>query len=211
MKDKTIYHTRYIPFIIKSFNETICKQFINNIHIDISVFGYIYLINFENISNLYIFKINKMYSLLSMDGNNDLVFQELIKKQIITCKEVRKLTLHDIKRISKNLNTSIFNKDTCSLWGGYITNKNNNNKSKYINFYFRQRKVALHRLLYENYVSEIRNNQYIKYTCDNKGFCCNINHMYILDNNNTEIQNLELSNSVPEKNDKKDNLTVKFD
>ena len=58
-------------------------------------------------------KINKIYSLLSMDGNNDLIFQELIKKQIITCKEASKLTLHDIKRISKNLNTSIFNKESC--------------------------------------------------------------------------------------------------
>ena len=159
---------------------------------------------------LYILEINKIYSLLSMDGNNDLIFQELIKKQIITCKEARKLTLHDIKRISKNLNTSIFNKETCSLWGGYITNKNNNNKSKYINFYFRQRKVALHRLLYENYVSDIRDNQYIKYTCDHKGFCCNINHMYILDNN-IEIQEPKVGSIIDLKKNKKDNLTVKFD
>jgi hypothetical protein len=200
MKDKIIYRTRYILFIIKLFNEY--NEALFNIYKD--AFVYIIL--------LYFLEINKIYSLLSMDGNSDLVFQELIKKQIVTCKEVRKLTLHDIKRISKNLNTSIFNKDTCSLWGGYITNKNNNNKSKYINFYFRQRKVALHRLLYENYVSEIRNNQYIKYTCDNKGFCCNINHMYILDNDTT-VQNITEPNILTVNNDKgsKDNLTVNFD
>ena len=200
MKDKIIYRTRYILFIIKLFNEY--NEALFNIYKD--AFVYIIL--------LYFLEINKIYSLLSMDGNSDLVFQELMKKQIVTCKEVRKLTLHDIKRISKNLNTSIFNKDTCSLWGGYITNKNNNNKSKYINFYFRQRKVALHRLLYENYVSEIRNNQYIKYTCDNKGFCCNINHMYILDNDTT-VQNITEPNILTVNNDKgsKDNLTVNFD
>ena len=38
----------------------------------------------------------------------------------------------------------------------------------------------MHRLLYENYVSDIEENQYIKYNCSNKGICCNINHMYTL-------------------------------
>jgi len=116
-----------------------------------------------------------------MDGNNELIFHELIKKQRKTCKEIKKLTLHDIKRISKNIKTSIFDSSGCCLWDGYITNKNKTTKSSYINFYFRHRKVALHRLLYENYVSDLQENQYIKYNCDCKGICCNLNHMYTID------------------------------
>ena len=64
--------------------------------------------------------------------------------------------------------------------------------------------------LYENYVSDIKDNQYIKYTCDHKGFCCNINHMYILDNN-IEIQEPKVDSIIDLKKNKKDNLTVKFD
>merc|ERR1712072_1494514 len=117
-----------------------------------------------------------------MDGNTqNNVFNELITKQRKSCKDCKKLTLQDIRRISKNIKTSIFDTSGCSLWEGYITNKNKVSKSSYINFYFRHRKVALHRLLYENYVSDIEENQYIKYNCDNKGICCNINHMYTIE------------------------------
>merc|ERR1711965_1180659 len=117
-----------------------------------------------------------------MDGNNvSKLFEELIKKQRKNCKESKKLTLQDIRRITKNLRTSIFDVSCCSLWEGYITNKNKESKTSYINFYFRHRKVALHRLLYENYVSDIEENQYIKYNCSNKGVCCNINHMYTIE------------------------------
>ena len=47
----------------------------------------------------------------------------------------------------------------------------------YINFYFNKKKIALHRLLYINYVEDVSPNEYIKFLCDNKGKCCNINHM----------------------------------
>ena len=71
-----------------------------------------------------------------------------------------------------------FDKSKCSLWNGYVTNDNNNFKGTYINFYYNKKKIALHRLLYENYVGKI-SNQYINYTCDNKGLCCNINHFTV--------------------------------
>lgn len=147
-----------------------------------------------------------------MDGNNSLVFQELIKKQRTNCKEARKLTLHDIKRISKNIKTSIFDDTNCSLWGGYVTNKNNINKTKYINFYFRHRKVALHRLLYENYVLEIDESQYIKYNCPNKGFCCNVNHMFILDTDKKEPKQEEQKEEQKQEKteNKKKDIIVNF-
>ena len=146
-----------------------------------------------------------------MDGNNELIYQELIKKQRKDCKEIKKFTLHDIKRISKNIKYSIFDASGCSIWDGYITNKDKINKSSYINFYFRHRKVALHRLLYENYVSELEENQYIKYNCPCKGICCNLNHMYILDTK-SKIQEKDIVNIKKDEsknNEKK--TTVNFD
>jgi len=144
-----------------------------------------------------------------MDGNNPTLFQELIKKQRNDCKETKKLNLSDMKRISKNLQYSIFDCSSCSLWNGYVTNKSQKSKTSYINFYFRHKKVALHRLLYENYVSSIPDNQYLKYTCENKGVCCNINHMYTLEPNNKTTE-------IPKENTKKKikkekNLIVNFD
>ena len=161
-----------------------------------------------------------------MDGNNiSSLFEELIKKQRKNCKESKKLTLQDIRRITKNLRTSIFDVSCCSLWEGYITNKNKESKTSYINFYFRHRKVALHRLLYENYVSDIEENQYIKYNCSNKGVCCNINHMYTIekeepkndkkektskDKSKSSKKQKELSEIKPKKKERK-RLVVDFD
>lgn len=38
-------------------------------------------------------------------------------------------------------------------------------------------KAALHRLLYSNFVDHLSEDEYLKFTCDNKGKCCNIYHM----------------------------------
>ena len=32
-------------------------------------------------------------------------------------------------------------------------------------------------MLYINYVEDISENEYVKFSCKNKGKCCNINHM----------------------------------
>jgi len=108
--------------------------------------------------------------------NDNKLLKELIRKQLKNTQENKKLYLHDMQRICKNINTSIFG-DECCIWNGYITNLNKSNKGTYINFYFRHKKVALHRLLYSNYVSDISVNEYLKYKCPNKGICCNINHL----------------------------------
>ena len=143
-----------------------------------------------------------------MDGNNTSLFQELITKQRQDCNFNKKLSLQDIKRVSKNLSSSIFDGNYCSLWKGYVTNKSKEGKTSYINFYFRHKKVALHRLLYENYISNINDNQYIKYSCENKGICCNINHMYLIEPNKQKE-----SKSCPKISDKKPekSLVVNFD
>ena len=82
---------------------------------------------------------------------------------------------------------SIFDEEKCVLWAGYITNLKNKRKGTYINFYFKdKKKVALHRLLYANFKGEISNKEYIKYSCSNKGKCCNINHMVKFEYNSNE-------------------------
>lgn len=107
--------------------------------------------------------------------NNEKVLRELLSKQLKNIELDKKLQFGDIKRIAKYLKDSIFG-DKCSIWNGYITNLNKDNKGTYINFYYKEKKVALHRLLYINYIGELEDNEYLKFSCPNKGKCCNINH-----------------------------------
>ena len=65
------------------------------------------------------------------------ILEELITKQKEDIPLNFKLTYSDIKRISKNINKSIFG-DECTLWKGFVNVKNNN--KKYVNFYFRKKK-----------------------------------------------------------------------
>ena len=121
--------------------------------------------------------------------DKNIFFNELLKKQIVGIPSDKKLNYNDIKRISKFIKSSIFDKKKCSIWDGYITNENNNSKGTYINFYFNKKKIALHRLLYINYIGILSDNEYLKFTCENKGKCCNINHMkkYIYNNIKTNL------------------------
>ena len=110
-----------------------------------------------------------------------------------------------MKRICKNLKKSIFNKDdNCALWNGYITN--NKNGKQYINFYFKKKKVALHRLLYMNYIGYVNSNEYLKLSCKNCGKCCSINHIKIANSKNYSeaTDNKSEKNTSAKKNDKPD-------
>jgi len=109
-------------------------------------------------------------------SNNELL-KELITKQRKLIYHDKKLQYSDLKRICKYINGSIFDENKCVLWTGYITNKNNQNKGTYINFYFKKKKSALHRLLYNNFIEELSNDEYIKFSCENKGTCCNVMHL----------------------------------
>jgi hypothetical protein len=119
---------------------------------------------------------NGSSNLLSELINNNSILSELFVNQLKNISPQKKLSYCDIQRINKFLKTSIFSSN-CSLWTGYITNDKNINKGVYINFYYNKKKIALHRLLYANYVGEISDKEYIKYNCINKGKCCNIHHM----------------------------------
>lgn len=113
--------------------------------------------------------------------------KEMKRKQLNNIPASKRLRPNDIHRIVEHTDNSIFDEERCCLWTGYITNLRNKKKGTYINFYFREKKkVALHRLLYANFKGEISINDYIKYSCHNKGKCCNINHMVKFEYNSSD-------------------------
>ena len=107
--------------------------------------------------------------------SNDEIIAELIRNQRDRLINEKKLFHGDMKRIAKNINNSIFDKFYCTLWKGYITNFTKKDKGTYINFYFRTHKLALHRLLYYNYIGDLSTDDYLKFSCTHKGYCCNVN------------------------------------
>ena len=138
--------------------------------------------------------------------------RELVTNQLTHVQSNRRLLYKDLIRITKYINTSIFDKNKCCLWEGYITNTKNLKKGIYINFFFRNKKVALHRLLYENFIEPLSDDFYLKFNCDennHNGKCCNVGHMikykyHSHDNNITETT----LNTTPIATN---NLTISFD
>jgi hypothetical protein len=105
------------------------------------------------------------------------ILSELFNKQLKKIPIEKKLSYSDLERLVKYIDNSIFDKNKCCLWTGYVTNSNVKKKVKYVNFYFRKKKTALHRMLYINFVKYFDSDGYITFSCDNKGKCCNVNHM----------------------------------
>ena len=138
--------------------------------------------------------------------NKNIIFQELIEKQRKNLILERKLSFSDIKRLSSYLNSSLFTL-TCSLWTGYVTEIKNS--SVFVNFFFNGKKQALHRILYYNFVDDISENEYLKYTCENKGKCCCINHLTKIKEKTIENNDIKDTNSDSETKNKK-NITVEF-
>jgi hypothetical protein len=114
---------------------------------------------------------------------------DMISHQIKNIDPTRKLLVKDIRRIIKNVNNvnnrSIFTTgEDCTFWNGICTKKIDDTKrGQYISFFYNKKKTPLHRLLYENFVSKLEQNQLIKFKCGNQESCCNINHMEIIEIN----------------------------
>lgn len=85
-----------------------------------------------------------------------------------------KLLLSDLKRLTNNLSNDIFS-DECALWEGPILVANN---KEYISFFINGKKISLNRILYKNYIDDLNDNEYLKYSCNNKGRCCTLKHLY---------------------------------
>ena len=107
--------------------------------------------------------------------NKTIIYQELIQKQRKNLVGDRKLSVQDLNRIASYLPDSIFT-NKCSLWQGYITEINNNS---FVNFFFNGKKQALHRILFYNFINDVNSNEYLKFTCENKGKCCSVNHIVL--------------------------------
>lgn len=113
---------------------------------------------------------------IAISKKSNAIFKELIRNQLPSVPIQWKLNTADMKRICKYIESTIFNPDQCCVWKGYVTNVNNSEKGTYVNFYFRNKKVALHRLLYSNFVAPLNSSEYLKFNCINKGICCSIHH-----------------------------------
>jgi len=109
--------------------------------------------------------------------NRQKILDELVSRQIKNVMPELKLSYNDMIRVASNIDTSVFDENDCCFWKGYVTNKDMEYKSQYVNFFLKNKKCALHRVLYANYVGEIEVNNYLKYLCENRGRCCNINHI----------------------------------
>jgi len=140
---------------------------------------------------------------------NSIILSKLLKQQRTNIKLDKKLSFNDLNRISYNLPCDIFS-DSCCIWLGYVTNLKSKNKNCYISFFFKNKKISLHRLLYLNYVKDIDDSEYIKYTCNNKGKCCTLNHMVKVIHEDKNIDNID-KNNINENNIDKNNIDEKND
>ena len=158
-----------------------------------------------------------MSEIKTLDQNE--LLSELLNKQIPNVPKEKKLSYIDLRRVCKFISTSIFDDNKCCVWNSYITNDNNKSKGSYINFYFRKKKAALHRLLYSNFVEELNNNEYLKFNCENKGKCCTISHLKkfkynkIKNSITTETEKSKKKNTITKKNAfvNKEKLYISFD
>ena len=74
-------------------------------------------------------------------SKNDLLNQLISKQRILPIN--KKLLFADIKRLSNNLNNSIFNND-CVLWQGYISVDKNQH---YIHFHLNKKKIFIAKII----------------------------------------------------------------
>ena len=107
-------------------------------------------------------------------NNKNIILENLIKNQKEQIEIKSKLSLSDLKRVTNNLTKDIFS-DECSIWTGPIMIANN---KEYISFFINGKKVSLNRILYKNYIDELYDREYLKYSCNNKGRCCTLKHLY---------------------------------
>jgi hypothetical protein len=142
------------------------------------------------------------------------ILNEMIEKQLKSTPANKKMSFGDLNRMIKYIDRSIFNTEYCCLWSGYVTNSNVVGKVQYINFYFKKRKTALHRILYGNFVKDLGDDEYLKFTCENRGKCCNVNHMrkfaYSTRGNNVEVKKNEDSDDSDNENDTKSKASEEF-
>jgi hypothetical protein len=148
-------------------------------------------------------------NIVDNSANKKKILEELNNKQLKSIQIERKLHNKDLRRIVKYINSSIFDENKCCMWNGYVTNETNSKRGTYVNFFFRNKKVALHRLLFENFVGILGEDYYLKFSCDDNfsdGKCCNINHMIKYKYNNCQKEEQKkIDNKNDDTNDAENN------
>ncbi len=139
-------------------------------------------------------------------NNKNKILEKLIKNQIEHVELKSKLFLPDLKRLTNNLSKDIFC-DDCTLWEGPVLVANN---KEYISFFINGKKISLNRILYKNYIGDLHDNEYLKYTCINKGRCCSLKHLYKINKNVKENNVEEDKKEVVIENKKKNSNIVSF-
>jgi hypothetical protein len=136
-------------------------------------------------------------------NNKNNILENLIKNQKEHVELKSKLLFSDLKRLTNNLSKDIFC-DECSLWDGPILVANN---KEYISFFINGKKISLNRILYKNYIDDLDNKEYLKYSCVNKGRCCSLKHLYKV-NKKIKYSDVEkkLELIIENKNNKKSNI-----
>jgi hypothetical protein len=139
--------------------------------------------------------------------NKDEIIENLYKNQLKDIDNRYRLNEKDIIRLSSYLLGDPFSSNECCGWIGAVSKSTHN--SKYINFWFNKKKQSLHRILYYNYIGNLPNSKYLRFTCKNtemRGICCNINHLELINKN--EYNNHD--NVIKTNEKKKQNTPTKF-
>jgi len=68
------------------------------------------------------------------------IYSEMVSRQLPNIDFNNKLNNSDMKRIANHLEESLFVDGKCSVWTGYITNKDKKKKAPYINFFLKKKK-----------------------------------------------------------------------
>jgi hypothetical protein len=134
------------------------------------------------------------------------ILVELINNQIENIDNNKKLDVKSLQRISRNVENSLFSNE-CVFWQGYITYIQSTDVH-YINFFFNGKKHALHRLLYLNFIGDLKKNEYLKYKCENKGKCCNINHILKINSKNKSLEKDQIEKKIDSNNKNKNTIEL---
>jgi hypothetical protein len=101
------------------------------------------------------------------------IINEILEKQLDIIDEKKKLTYKDILKILTKIDSESFINDDnkCVLWCKTSNTIKIDNDKK--------RRNIVQRILYQNFVNnDLERSEFIKYKCNNRQTCCNINHLY---------------------------------
>lgn len=118
------------------------------------------------------------------------LLDKLVSEQRHNVPQKYRLSYSDLQRIAGKIDGDILDNNACVMWNGYVYDK----RSQHISFYFRNKKMALNRILYINFCEDLTEANYLKSSCKTLG-CCNIKHItkhrYNIKKKSTLVDNIK--------------------